>query len=401
MANTAIATQPANPALQKFNKVAELLQSDKVQSAIARALPKHMTPERMIRVAMTALQKTPKLAECDPRSLVNALIQASELGLEPNTPLGEAYLIPYWNSKTKQTEAQLMPGYRGLIKLARQSEKVTSIYAELRYEKDFFEIKLGLNRDLIHEPAIDEADRGQILGVYSVAKFKDGTTDFEYMSAEEVEKIRKRSKSPDAGPWVTDKGEMYRKTPIRRICKRLPQSVEDKALQQAVELDNHFDIDLGRIAPLELNEAPAAEPITEPQRMALVDAAKAAGSDLTAIVHSFGFDLLADITVDRYDEILAAVSVAPEGDVTVAGKSEEAEPVAAEPAKAAKSKKSEPAAAPDPDESKLVDLRTAVTECFRGLKGEPLAEAQKLLGTKAINELDAAKLTEFLEKFAG
>jgi phage RecT family recombinase len=392
MANTAIATaQPTNPALQKFNSVAALLQSDKVQSAIARALPKHMTPERMIRVAMTALQKTPKLAECEPRSLVNALVQASELGLEPNTPLGEAYLIPYWNSKSKQTEAQLMPGYRGLIKLARQSEKVDGIYAELVYEKDFFSIEYGLNKDLKHRPALNEEDRGELIGAYAVAKFKDGYTDFEYMSAAEIEKIRKRSKSPDAGPWVTDKGEMWRKTPIRRLTKRLPLSVEDNAFRKAVEVDSNYDLDLGNVAPLEL---PQAEVITEEQRMALVDASKASGSDLTAIVHSFGFDLLAEITTDRYEEILAAASVAP-GEPAQQPEST----TAAETPVDASDEDSQPTI--DPAESKLADLKTAAIERFRELKGKQKTEAEGFLGTKSIGDLDAAQLTEFLEKFSG
>jgi phage RecT family recombinase len=395
MANTAIATaQPTNPALQKFNSVAALLQSDKVQSAIARALPKHMTPERMIRVAMTALQKTPKLAECEPRSLVNALVQASELGLEPNTPLGEAYLIPYWNSKSKQTEAQLMPGYRGLIKLARQSEKVDGIYAELVYEKDFFSIEYGLNKDLKHRPALNEEDRGELIGAYAVAKFKDGYTDFEYMSAAEIEKIRKRSKSPDAGPWVTDKGEMWRKTPIRRLTKRLPLSVEDNAFRKAVEVDSNYDLDLGNVAPLEL---PQAEVITEEQRMALVDASKASGSDLTAIVHSFGFDLLAEITTDRYEEILAAVSVAPGEPLQQPDSTATA--AAAETTGDAPAEDSQPSI--DAAESKLADLKTAAIERFRELKGKQKTEAEGFLGTKAIGDLDAAQLTEFLEKFSG
>lgn len=315
--STAIAPQPAaSPALQKFQSVATLLQSDSVQSAIARALPKHMTAERMIRVAMTALQKTPKLAECDQRSLVNALVQASELGLEPNTPLGEAYLIPYWNGTTKRTEAQLMPGYRGLIKLARQSEKIDGIYAELVFEKDFFSVELGLEKNLQHRPDLNSDDRGAMIGAYAVAKFKDGYTDFEYMNSAEIEKIRKRSKSGDNGPWKTDTGEMWRKTTIRRLTKRLPLSVEDNAFRKAVEFDSSFDMNIGNMAPLELgdggaDEGNAPDVITESQRMELVDAAKNSGSDITAIVHSFGFDLLADITVDKFDEILAALQISP------------------------------------------------------------------------------------------
>ena len=304
---------PASPALQKFESVAQLLQSEKVQNAIARALPRHITPERMIRVAMTAIQKTPKLAECDQRSLIGAIIQAAELGLEPNTPLGHAYLIPYFNSKTKRTEAQLMPGYRGFIALARRSGQVQGIYAEIVYAKDYFEITYGLNKDLIHKPALNEEDRGEMIGAYAVAKFKDGYTDFEYMNAVEIGKIRKRSKSPDEGPWKTDTGEMWRKTPIRRLSKRLPLSIEDATLQKAIEIDEFHDAGFSDITPLELgNGDTPPEVISEEQRVALVEATRQSGNDLTQIVTDAGFAMLAEIPIDRFDEILTAVLKKPE-----------------------------------------------------------------------------------------
>jgi hypothetical protein len=128
------------------------------------------------------------------------------------------------------------------------------------------------------------------------------------MSAVEIEKIRKGSAAGDSGPWQSHTGEMWRKTPIRRLSKRLPLSIEDSALQKAIEVDQSYDVSFDNFAPLELGEGSAPEVITEEQRIALVEAAKASGVSLTDAVQDAGFEMLAHITVDKYDEILAAVS---------------------------------------------------------------------------------------------
>lgn len=384
-----------NTQLEKFNTVATLLQSDKVQMAIARALPRHMTPERMIRVAMTALQKTPKLAECDQRSLIGAIIQSAELGLEPNTPLGYAYLIPYWNSQTKRNEAQLMVGYRGFMALARRSGQVQGIYAEIVYEKDFFEITYGLDKNLTHKPALNIEDRGAMIGAYAVAKFKDGYTDFEYMDAIQIGKIRARSKSADTGPWVTDTGEMWRKTPIRRLSKRLPLSIEDATYAKALDVEEKFhDTGFGDVIPLELGEGDTTpEFITEEQRVALVDAAKKSGNDLTQIVQAAGFEMMAEITVDKYDDILAAIS---EAKVTAPEAEEKAAPVAEAPIEevlAKKTKTKEPEAETEPDRDVLLrEVDQLIGVKFEGdegliksfLNGRQTAgmDAKQLIGLK-------------------
>lgn len=295
--------------LAQYKNVHNLLSSPGVQAQISRALPKHLTPERMIRVALTAIQKTPALAECDQRSLIGAIVQAAELGLEPNTPLGHAYLIPYKNNKNGyRLEAQLQIGYRGFIALARRSGEVSSISAEIVYEKDQFEVNYGTNRSLTHKPLLNTKDRGRKLGVYAVVVFKDGFQDFEYMDDIEINAIRARSKSGDSGPWKTDENEMWKKTPIRRLAKRLPLSIEDSALLKAAVTDEYNDTGFGESLLPELPPAPST--ITEEQRVALVNAARANGHDLTALVTEFGFEMLADITVDRYDDILNAANVA-------------------------------------------------------------------------------------------
>jgi len=211
---------------------------EKSKSQIQVALPKHMTAERMIRVAMTAVQRQPKLMECTPLSVVGAVVEASQLGLEPDGILGQAYLVPYFNNKTKRTEAQLQPGYRGLIALARRSGEVSTLYAELVYEADKFKVTKGDTPKLRHEPNYAVEARGKILGAYAVVIYKDGGKDFEYMPISELEKIRKQSKAAQFGPWQTHPEEMYRKCPIRRLAKRLPLSPE---FQRAAVLDEYVD----------------------------------------------------------------------------------------------------------------------------------------------------------------
>lgn len=229
------------PAQQQQQSVAkkqpgflELLQDPKMKAQIAAALPKHMTPERMIRVCLTAWRKTPALQKCDPLSVISSIVQASQLGLEPDGVLGHAYLVPYGN------QCQLIPGYRGLIDLARRSGSVVSIQAHMVYERDKFEFAYGLDEKLSHTPCMD-GDRGKEVAVYAVAKLKDGGYALEVMSIADVNKIRSRSKAANNGPWVTDFAEMARKTVVRRMVKYLPLSVE---LQTAVAIDERAEAGL-------------------------------------------------------------------------------------------------------------------------------------------------------------
>lgn len=206
---------------------------EKFKGEIARALPKHINPDRMARIALTAFRMTPKLAECDPRSIFAAVIQASQLGLEVGL-MGEAYLVPFGD------QCQLIPGYTGLMKLARQSGLVQDIYAHEVRVNDKFTLKLGMERSLEHEPltglggfpASDE-ERGEVVGFYAVAVFKDGSRTFVAMSRKEVEKIRDNSKGYQAAKrykkesvWDSDFVAMGLKTVIRRLCKFLPKSPE-------------------------------------------------------------------------------------------------------------------------------------------------------------------------------
>ncbi|PZP49613.1 MAG: hypothetical protein DI596_15615, partial [Azospira oryzae] len=223
---------------------------EKFKGEIARALPKHINPDRMARIALTAFRMNPKLAECDPRSVFAAVVQSSQLGLEVGL-MGEAHLVPF------KGQCQLIPGYTGLMKLARQSGLVQDIYAHEVRVNDKFTLKLGLERSLEHEPltgpggfpASDE-ERGEVVGFYAVAVFKDGTRSFAAMSRKEVERIRDNSRGYQVAKaakkesvWDTDFVAMGLKTVIRRLCKFLPKSPE---LATALALDAAADSGKGQ-----------------------------------------------------------------------------------------------------------------------------------------------------------
>lgn len=203
----------------------------KSKDQIACALPRHMTADRMMRIAMTSVQRTPKLLDCKPVSLMAAVIQSAQLGLEPDGVLGHAYLVPYGD------QVQLIPGYRGLIDLARRSGQVSTIYAQCVYEHDEFDYAFGLDPKLVHRPSQDD-EPGRVVYVYAVCVLRDGGKQFDVMSSAKVEKVRSQSRAANNGPWVTHWEEMAKKTVLRRLCKMLPVSIE---LQRAVALDELAD----------------------------------------------------------------------------------------------------------------------------------------------------------------
>lgn len=222
-----------SPPAQRVETIRDLLWQHREQ--IEAALPRFLSAERLIRVTVTALTTTPKLAECYPASLLGAVLQCAQLGLEPGI-LGQAYLVPFWNGKRRRMEVQIIPGYKGLLELARRSGQIASIMAHAVYERDEFDYAYGLEPRLVHRPS-RATDRGRPIFYYAIAKLKDGSYQFEVMSQAEVEEHRRRySKAADSGPWVTNPEEMALKTALRRLCKLLPASIE---LQAATALDEY------------------------------------------------------------------------------------------------------------------------------------------------------------------
>lgn len=235
---------------------------ERMKPAIASALPKHCSPDRMARIALTALRTVPKLAECTPQSFFGAIMQASQLGLEVCSPLGMAYIIPYG------TEATLIIGFQGLMDLARRSGMVKSIRAHEVCENDAFSWELGLDPKLYHKPS--EGERGRMTHVYAVAKLSDGEPIFTVLTMQQVDSYRARSRASKSGPWVTDYESMARKTAVRRLFTWLPKSAE---MAQAVQSDDASELDSGPTYSPEVQHvlaslpepapAPKADPVPE------------------------------------------------------------------------------------------------------------------------------------------
>lgn len=238
---TAINRAPSTE--QRPQTIAGLMADPKIKAQMALALPKHMTSDRLARIALTEIRKVPALAKCDQTSFLGAIMQCAQLGLEPGGALGHAYLLPFENRKKGITEVQFIVGYRGMIDLARRSGQIVSLTARTVHEHDEFSYQYGLNEDLKHVPAT--GDRGALLYVYAVAKLKDGGVQFEVMSRSDVDKVRAQSKAGNYGPWQTHYEEMAKKTVIRRLFKYLPVSIElatavtmDEKAESGVDQDN-------------------------------------------------------------------------------------------------------------------------------------------------------------------
>lgn len=201
----------------------EIINSESMRAQFALALPKHLTAERFARVAITALTRTPKLADCTPASLMKCLLDLSAMGLEPDGR--RAHLIPYG------TECTLIIDYKGLVELIRRSGDVISLRSETVCSKDEF---AWTNGEISHSVNWRE-DRGEMQAVYAEAVMKSGEKQSAVMTKAEVEAIRNRSRAGKSGPWVTDFAEMAKKTVVRRLSKMLPLSNE---IMRHVESDD-------------------------------------------------------------------------------------------------------------------------------------------------------------------
>lgn len=220
-----VASQQKNATVSKQNQGLKNLIITMLPQ-IEKALPKVMTPERFSRIALTAVSNNPQLAQCSPKSFLGAMMQAAQLGLEPNTPLGQAYLIPY-RDKNRGLEAQFQLGYKGLIDLAYRSGEVKDIQAHEVYENDEFEYELGLEPKLKHKPAL--VNRGKVILYYAVFHTKSGGYGFEVMSVEDIKAhAQKYSKAinKDSSPWKNNFDSMAKKTVLKSCLKYAPIKTE-------------------------------------------------------------------------------------------------------------------------------------------------------------------------------
>lgn len=224
MSNTSIqqATQNTAVAQQQKPQMSMKQYVNSMAGEIAKALPSVITPERFTRITLSALSTNPQLQQCSPASFLGAMMTAAQLGMEPNTPLGQAYLLPYRNKG--QLECQFQLGYKGLLDLAYRSGEISVIQAHTVYEKDEFEYQFGLDAKLKHKPYMG-SDKGEPIAFYAMFKTKDGGYGFEVMSADDVRAhAKKYSKAANSGfsPWSTNFEEMAKKTVLKRVLKYAP-----------------------------------------------------------------------------------------------------------------------------------------------------------------------------------
>ena len=217
---------------------------------LSKLLPAHVKPEKFQVIVMGVVTNNPDLLTVDRRSLFKACRDAAELGLSLNPALGEADILKQYDKRAGGYVARFSPRYGGLMKLARQSGQIRTIYAHTVRENDTFDQTLGTAKEITHKPA--SQNRGALVGVYCVWHMTNGTVDFEYMDKDQVLAIRARSsaKTKDGavvGPWVTDEEEMWRKTVVRRASKYMPRSPEVERIAAAL---NEFDGDTIEGAPV-------------------------------------------------------------------------------------------------------------------------------------------------------
>ena len=193
---------------------------------IERALPQHIKADRIARIAITTIRTNKQLQSCEPMSFIAALMQSSQLGLEPNTPLGEAYIIPYKDKGTPRARFEM--GYKGLLSLAHRTGEYKTIYAMEVYENDEFEYAYGLEPYLTHKPA--EEPEGEPVKYYAVYHLKNGGKEFRVWSRKKIEKhanqYSQAFKKGFTSPWKTDFDSMAKKTVLKDLLKYAPKSIE-------------------------------------------------------------------------------------------------------------------------------------------------------------------------------
>lgn len=224
---------PAKPEDKKGGMMG-LLEDMKVE--IQKALPETMRSERMVRLALTAFRANPKMKEADPNTFLAAVMQSAQLGLEPNSPLGEAYMIPRKNHHTGRMEVTFQIGYRGILKMAHNTGQYHSIYAEAVYKEDKFEHELGLHKKLRHVP--DDLPTGEPIYYYAVYHLTNGGYDFRVWSTKKIKLHAQRfSKAlgKTSSPWRTNFDSMAKKTVLLDLLKFAPKSIE---LSNNLAMDN-------------------------------------------------------------------------------------------------------------------------------------------------------------------
>lgn len=298
--------------VSKKQEIFDFFSSAERKEQIKQLLPRvGITADRMVRLLFSAIAQDNKLVNCAMLSLYNCIIQAAQLGLEPNTSLGHAYLVPF------KSEATLIIGYKGLIWLAHMSERFRAIYAQEVYPDDEFQIELGLNPDIRHIPAYNDSYQQQdIVGCYAVAELTNGAKQFEYMTKGHIESIRARSHMRNGGAWVSDYVMMARKTVIKRLMHYLPLT---NTMAQALQIDGENEVMPGTVEPPMIEEEQQKDeppqPSAEPQddifgdkaivaRKKIGELAARDGIEIDAISAALNVKTLHSVPTDKLLEII-------------------------------------------------------------------------------------------------
>lgn len=220
--------------LRQVPNVRSLLMNDAAREQLASVAAKHMNPERMMRVVANAIRTTPQLQEAEPMSMLGALMTCASLGLEPQTPLGLAYLIPFKNNRKNVTEVQLIIGYKGFADLARRSGQIVSLHADVVYSDDeLWSYEYGTDMHLRHKPG---PRAGKKTHAYCHVKLKDGEA-FVVLPWEQILKTRDNSQGwrtavrfgkTEEHPWKKYEDRMAAKTAVRALANagEMPLSIE-------------------------------------------------------------------------------------------------------------------------------------------------------------------------------
>lgn len=207
--STALATQPRTLSAALAPYAPKLIQAATTHGDA------HRYVQRQLVLAGVAAQKNPELAKCDPASVAVALVRVCTAGLEVGTT---AHLVPFGR------ECTFIADWKGLVQLMLASGHVRDVYPEAVYERDGFRVSRGEHESLVHEPHYDKDGRGAIVAYYALARLAGGRYTFDVMSDDDVEAIRKAARSGNSPAWKNHRAEMGKKTVVRRLAKRMPQS---------------------------------------------------------------------------------------------------------------------------------------------------------------------------------
>lgn len=236
-------------------------QIKQMEAQFQLAMPRGVEAKQLVRDALTAIRMTPKLAEADPRTILGALMTCAQLGLRPGV-LGHAWVLPFYDTRSRSQKAQLVIGYQGLVELAHRSGKIQSLIARTVFENDEFDVDYGLEDRLVHKPNL-HGSRGRPIAYYAIVKLTTGGRSFIVMTQSDMEAHRdafamaKTKEGKIVGPWRDNFEAMAHKTCVLRLAKWMPKGTD---LAVAVAADEGVRIDLDPAGPAESTTVHYDEP---------------------------------------------------------------------------------------------------------------------------------------------